>query len=323
MSEYKNDIVLLIESGNTVIQPAVKDDITWETNRKNTPGKLVFTVMQDESIKFQEGNAVSLQVNGIPLFYGFVFNRSRNKSHQIKVTCYDQIKYLIKNNDTYQYENKQVDDVIRMIAEDYRLNVGSLESGGYSMTQYEEEEALYDIIQNAMDLTLMNTGTLFVLYDDFGKLTLKNIESMKTNILIDEETGENYTYTSSIDELTYNQIRLYYDNEETGTREVYIAKDSENINRWGVLQYTEQLNDPTSGQVKADALLEYYDKVTRGLEVSDCVMKRKLQAGNSVGVILNLGEIKIQNYMVAEKVTHHITTDHWSADLRLIGGEFI
>lgn len=323
MSEYKNDIVLLIESGNTVIQPAVKDDITWETNRKNTPGKLTFTVIQDQGIEFAEGSAVSLQVNGISLFYGFVFSRSRNKSHQIKVTCYDQIKYLIKNNDTYQYENKQVDDVVRMIAEDYRLNVGSLESGGYSMTQYEEEETLYDIIQNAMDLTLMNTGTLFVLYDDFGKLTLKNIESMKTNILIDEETGENYTYTSSIDELTYNQIRLYYDNEETGTREVYIAKDSENINRWGVLQYTEQLNDPTSGQVKADALLQYYDKVTRGLDVSGCVMKGKLQAGNSVGVILNLGEIKIQNYMVAEKVTHHITTDHWSADLRLIGGEFI
>lgn len=306
-----------------MIQPAVKDDITWETNRKNTPGKLTFTVIQDQEIEFAEGSAVSLQVNGIPLFYGFVFSRSRDKSHQIKVTCYDQIKYLIKNNDTYQYENKQVDDVVRMIAEDYRLNVGSLESGGYSMTQYEEEETLYDIIQNAMDLTLMNTGTLFVLYDDFGKLTLKNIESMKTNILIDEETGENYTYTSSIDELTYNQIRLYYDNEETGTREVYIAKDSENINRWGVLQYTEQLNDPTSGQVKADALLQYYDKVTRGLDVSGCVMKGKLQAGNSVGVILNLGEIKIQNYMVAEKVTHHITTDHWSADLRLIGGEFI
>lgn len=323
MNEYKNDIVLLIESGNTVIQPAVKDDITWETNRKNTPGKLTFTVIQDQGIEFAEGSAVSLQVNGIPLFYGFVFSRSRDKSHQIKVTCYDQIKYLIKNNDTYQYENKQVDDVVRMIAEDYRLNVGSLESGGYSMTQYEEEETLYDIIQNAMDLTLMNTGTLFVLYDDFGKLTLKNIESMKTNILINEETGENYTYTSSIDELTYNQIRLYYDNEETGTREVYIAKDSENINRWGVLQYTEQLNDPTSGQVKADALLQYYDKVTRGLDVSGCVMKGKLQAGNSVGVILNLGEIKIQNYMVAEKVTHHITTDHWSADLRLIGGEFI
>ena len=153
--------------------------------------------------------------------------------------------------------------------------------------------------------------------------TLQNIESMKTDVLIDEETGENYTYTSSIDELTYNQIRLYYDNEESGTRELYIAKDSSNINRWGVLQYTEQLNDPTSGQVKADALLEYYNKVTRGLDISGCVMKGKLQAGNSVGAILNLGDVKIQNYMVAEKVTHHITTDHWSADLRLIGGEFI
>lgn len=239
------------------------------------------------------------------------------------MTCYDQIKYLVKNKNTYQYENKQVGDVVRMIAEDFQLNVGTLANGGYAMTQYEEEETLYDIIQNAMDLTLMNTGVLFVLYDDFGKLMLQDIESMKTDVLIDEETGENYTYTSSIDELTYNQIRLYYDNEESGTRELYIAKDSSNINRWGVLQYTEQLNDPTSGQVKADALLEYYNKVTRGLDISGCVMKGKLQAGNSVGVLLNLGDVKIQNYMVAEKVTHHITTDHWSADLRLIGGEFI
>lgn len=323
MSEYKNDIVLLIESGSTVIQPAVEDNIIWETNRKNTPGKLTFTVIQDQGIEFDEGSAVSLQVNGIPLFYGFVFSRSRDKTHKIKVTCYDQIKYLVKNKNTYQYENKQVGDVVRMIAEDFQLNVGTLANGGYAMTQYEEEETLYDIIQNAMDLTLMNTGVLFVLYDDFGKLTLQNIESMKTDVLIDEETGENYTYTSSIDELTYNQIRLYYDNEESGTRELYIAKDSSNINRWGVLQYTEQLNDPTSGQVKADALLEYYNKVSRGLDISGCVMKGKLQAGNSVGVILNLGDVKIQNYMVAEKVTHHITTDHWSADLRLIGGEFI
>ena len=323
MSEYKNDIVLLIESGSTVIQPAVEDNIIWETNRKNTPGKLTFTVIQDQGIEFDEGSAVSLQVNGIPLFYGFVFSRSRDKTHKIKVTCYDQIKYLVKNKNTYQYENKQVGDVVRMIAEDFQLNVGTLANGGYAMTQYEEEETLYDIIQNAMDLTLMNTGVLFVLYYDFVKLTLQNIESMKTDVLIDEETGENYTYTSSIDELTYNQIRLYYDNEESGTRELYIAKDSSNINRWGVLQYTEQLNDPTSGQVKADALLEYYNKVTRGLDISGCVMKGKLQAGNSVGVILNLGDVKIQNYMVAEKVTHHITTDHWSADLRLIGGEFI
>ena len=43
-------------------------------------------------------------------------------------------------------------------------------------------------------------------YDDAGKLTLKNINSMKLNLLIDEETGETFDYSSSIDEQTYNTI---------------------------------------------------------------------------------------------------------------------
>lgn len=62
---------------------------------------------------------------------------------------------------------------------------------------------------------------MYVLYDDFGKLCLKNLERMKVGLVIDEETGENFDYESSIDSDTYNQIKLTYDNSDTG-KEKYI-----------------------------------------------------------------------------------------------------
>ncbi len=78
-----------------------------------------------------------------------------------------------------------------------KLNVGTIEDTGYIIaSRVEDNKTLFDIIQNALDLTLQNRKKLYVLYDDFGKLTLKNVESMKLNLMIDDETAENYSYTS-------------------------------------------------------------------------------------------------------------------------------
>ena len=84
-------------------------------------------------------------------------------------------------------------------------------------------QTLFDIVQNALDITLLNTGQMYVLYDDFGALALKNIVGMAYNLLINENTAEDYSYTCSIDRETYNQIKLVFDNEETGKRDVYMT----------------------------------------------------------------------------------------------------
>ena len=51
----------------------------------------------------------------------------------------------------------------------------------------------------------------------------------RVDILIDEETGGDFKYKSTIDSDVYNKIKLTYDNQKSGKREVYIAKDSKNI----------------------------------------------------------------------------------------------
>ena len=66
----------------------------------------------------------------------------------------------------------------------------------------------------------------------------------KVNILIDEETGQGYNYSISIDKDYYNQIKLAYENKKTGKLDVYISRSSKAINKYGVLQYYEKIDDP-------------------------------------------------------------------------------
>lgn len=317
------NVELLIQNGDQVFIPVVEDGIVWSTERKGVPGQLTFTVLNDDIITFTEGNAVRLKVDGKDIFYGFIFVKKQNKENIISVTAYDQLRYL-KNKDIIVYENKTAGELIGMIASDFEMQTGVLEDTGFKIaTRVETEGTLFDIIQNALDLTLQNTGEMFVMYDDFGKISLKNIASMRVNIQIDEETGENFDYTSSIDSATYNRIKLVYVNEETAINDVYVAKDGNNMNNWGVLQMFEKLQKGEHGQAKADALLSLYNSKTRNLSISKAFGDTRVRAGCMVVVMLDLGNAKLESFMIIEKCKHTFNESEHFMDLTLRGGEFI
>ena len=314
---------LLIQNGNTVYSPCVEDSVTWDTERKGAPGKLSFTVLEDDIINIEEGNAVRLKNGEDSIFYGFIFSKKRNKDKKITVTAYDQLRYL-KNKDTYIYTNKTANEVIQMLVNDFSMNAGEIANTKYKIaSRSEDNQTLFDIMQNALDITMQNTKEIYVLYDTFGKITLKNISDLKVPVLIDNETGENFDYTSSIDEQTYNKIKLIYENDKTGKREVYIAKHSENMNKWGVLQYFEKANNNVNLQAKADALLQLYNQKTRKLKITNALGDNRVRAGSLVAVQLDLGDVKVQNWMLAEKVKHTYKNELHTMDLTLKGGEFI
>ena len=317
------NIELLIQHGNKVFAPIIQEGITWSTERKGCPGELQFKVVKDDVIEFQEGDPVRLKVNGTNVFYGFVFKKKRSKDHIITVTAYDQIRYM-KNKDTYVYENKTASEFIKMVATDFNLQTGTIEDTGYKIpSRVEENTSIIDMIQNALDITLENKKYMYVMYDDFGKITLKGLDNMRLNLLIDEETGENFDYTSSIDDKTYNRIKLTYDNDETGTREVYIAQDSNNMNAWGVLQYFDTLQKGENGKAKADALLSLYNNKTRNLTVKNAFGDIRVRAGSMVVVMLYLGDITVKNLMLVEKCKHEFNEGQHFMNLTLRGGEFI
>ena len=312
--------MLGIKTQKGAVAPAVLEGVTWETERKGVPGKLTFKCLFDENNIFEEGDLVTVRYKGNKIFYGFIFSMSRDKNNIISVVAYDQLKYL-KNKDVFRYENKKASEVIKVLAEDFKLQVGDIEDTGFIIPKrLEDNVSLFDIILTALAITLQNTKKMYVLYDDFGKLTLKNVEKMKLNILIDDGTSENFSYKSSI-ENSANQIKLVKSDEKAGKREIYIAKDSSNINKWGVLQHFDKLGEKENGEMKADALLKLYNRKFKTLIMKNVFGDMRVRAGSSVVVNLDLGDTKVKNYMLVEKVKHTFKFQEHFMDLTLRGAD--
>ena len=316
---------LLIQHQGNIMLPPVVESVTIEWERQGQPGKLTADIVKTPRLSFQEGDPCRFSVDGSPVFYGFVFEKARKGSMDqvITITVYDQLYYL-KNKDTYVYTSKTASDVIRMIAEDFQLNVGSLADTGYTIaSRVEDNKTLADIIQTALDETLKATSQMYVLYDDVGKLTLKNIGDMKMELLIDDETAGDFDYKTSIAAQTYDKVKLSYENKDTGKREIFIAQDSSNINQWGVLQYYEKIDSTANAKALADALLNLYNTKTRTLKLKNVLGDIRVRAGTMLVVTLGLGDMNLSSYLMVEQVKHTFSNEQHFMDLNMRGGTFV
>lgn len=304
---------------------AVKEGIVWETHRKGTPGKLTFTVVKDDVISFAEGDAVRFDYDGNKVFFGFVFTKKRTDNRLISVTAYDQLRYF-KNKDTYGYKNKTAAQLLNMIANDAKpkLSLGIVEDTKHVIaSRIEDDQEYFTMLNNILSETTRNTGKMYVLYDDYGKLNLQEANKLRTDILIDEELGEKFDYTTSIDENTYNKIKLVRENKETGKREIFIAQDSKNMNQWGMLQLTGKVEDGENGKVKADALLNLYNRKSRKLHINKVFGDVRVRGGSTLAVQMYLGDLNVANFMMVETVKHTFNESDHRMDLKLIGGDFV
>ena len=298
-------------------EPVVEGEIRWTTERKGAPGKLEFTLVDDGRVAIQEGDPVRLTVDGKALFLGYVFRLSGSKDKRMKVLAYDQTRYL-KNRDTYVFEEMTAAGVIRQIALDYGLRLGEIEETGHLIpSRVEENTTLLDMMQTALEITLTHTRRLYVLYDDAGKLTLRDASRMQAGVLIDEETAEDFEYASSIDEKTYNRVKLIYEDEKSGERQVFTAQDAANSAQWGTLQYFETIDDVNGAQNKANMLLSLYNAKTKTLRIRNALGHTAVRAGSIVLLRLKVGDITLNNNMIVEKCVHVFSNELHLMDLTL------
>lgn len=315
------DVTVTITNSVKVFNVAVKEGMKL-TLERGEAGKLVFEVHRESGYKINEGNSVLLTVDGTKIFYGFVFAHSHSKDMWVEYTAYDQLRYL-KNKDTLVYTNKRADQLIRIIANRFNLKCGTLANTGYARSAVEEDSTLMDMIQNALDDTMLTKNRLYVIYDKAGELRLRNVANMKVNTcLIDARTGQDYTYKASIDSDVYNQIKLVYENEETGTYDYYVAKSSKLINSWGVLQLEETIDSADVGRLKSQAYLKLYSQKQVTLKISGVIGNKYVRGGSLVPVTLDLPDATISNYMLVDKAVHEFKNHEWTMDLNVSGGDF-
>ena len=311
---------IMIQSDKVYV-PCLVDEITLERPRKGGPSKLTFTVLKDSLLSFFEGNPVSFTWNGEKMFFGFVFTKSRTDLTTITVTAYDQLRYL-KAKDTLSYANKTYAQLVQMLADDHGLECGELEDTGYQIPARIEETTLLDMLGNASDETVLHTGKLFVLYDDYGRLQLKSLASMRLPLMLDGDTVESFDYKSSIDSDVYTKVKLASDNSTTGERETYITNDEGNQARWGILQYYQKLSGEVNAgmlQDMAKAVLTHYGTRNRTLRISGALGDIRVRGGSLLLAVLGLGDLNMRNVMLVEDVKHHFKEGIHTMDLTLSG----
>lgn len=310
-----NKCTIQILSGGYIQEPATIEGIQWETARVGEPAKLTFTVIKDDKLSFSEGAEVTFRYGDANVFSGYVFEKSRNKDHHIQVTCYDRT-FFLKNKENYVMSGVRADQVITRIAADLGIRVGEMANTRYVIPKFAKSDmSMIDIIQDALDETLMATGELYCLYDDFGSLTLKHMKDMITDLLITFDTAEDFDYATSINGNTFNSIVVTRDGSDP-----VVLNDPKSQKQWGVLQTVVDSQGGISAEEKARIMLSMYNQVSRTLTVNGAIGDIRVRAGTSVYTYLNLGDHICNQSLLVNRATHTFDNGHHSMELTLIDG---
>lgn len=307
------------------------DGVELTRGRDMVPATLKFKVPKDDTLSFQEGDRVQFKVNSTIVFYGFVFEKSRDREAIISVTAYDQLRYL-KNKDCYVYNSKTASELIKMICDDYNLTVA--DGDGLAHTQVrcshiDDNKTLADIISYALAFTtIYGPGhPIYELYDDGGKIKLQNVmgSEMTLDCLIDADVTSNYTYTTSIDKDTCNMVKIVRDVPEAN-RKTWVrtgeVRDDETMRQWGRLQYVIRPDDKNATPIEqAKHYLSLHDAKTREIKLKGVIGDVRVRGGTRLFCQFNFGDIAVNNYLMVSAVTHHFTENCHLMDLDMIYAE--
>lgn len=282
----------------------------WKTERIGKASTFEADVYNDKPLEFPvEGGAVIRVTEGKDkIFYGFAYEDGIKKSGDMSIKAYDQLRYL-KNQDTYVMPSSTATAAIKRIAGMLNLSTGVLEDTEFVVPGIvEDEKEAFDVVAKFLDSTLIATNRNFILFDNFGKLDLRSIENLVIPAddfyIGDDSLLYDYDFTKSIDKETYNKIKFVRDNKKKAKRETFIAQDSANIKKWGLLQQFRKVDENmTDAQIKelVERSIKAYNKETKTLELS-CLGNWKVRAGRMV--YLYIEKIGIKAYVMVDECTH-------------------
>jgi hypothetical protein len=296
----------------TTIQ--VKKDI------EGNAGKLTVLLQKDPRnlLKIANGSIISFIADRVGIFFGYVFTIGTDATQTYKITAYDQLRYL-KNEEVYVTQNMSASYIFEKICMDNQLRYQVKVPSNYIPSAYlHDKKTLYEIINRGRKLANIYENKQYYVTDEFGTLTWSELSYEKTNLIIGEQSLlTSYQYEKSIDSDTYNQIKIYRDNSTTGKRDVWIAKDSNNIKRWGKLQLLEKADENDTSTMIQETIQNYLkvkNRETQTLKLN-ALGVNELTAGKGFKFILDRENISQDMWIISS--THNYNKDTHTMELEV------
>ena len=313
--------VLVINRKKNVydISNAISSNIKYTTTRVGSASTISFDVVKSGEISFHEGDMVKIFVDKKLYIVCYIFAKSK-KEDVISLTCYDILRYM-QYKQSYNFSKKTATQIIKQVANEFKIKIGNIADTIYILPdKIYEDKTLLDIVTDALMKTTVKTKKVYTLFDDAGKLTLKESSNMISNyILGNKSLATTYTYKTSIEE-SYNYVKLVKPNKKSGKGETYIAFDDDKVKKWGHLQFykkvDENLNDAQIREM-AKTYLKYYSRTKRTLKL-ECLGVKEIRAGSVVLIdIPSLGDIDLKKLLLIEKCTHTLSETQHTMSLEM------
>lgn len=251
----------------------IAEEITVEQSLDGEAGKLTCVLQKDPNgiFKIANGSIISFIVDGTGFFFGYIFKIGTDSAENYEITAYDQMRYL-KYSEVMATSNMTASQIFAKVCGDYNLKYQIKVPSNYVPEAYlHDNKTLYTIIKRGKDLANISEKAQYFIVDRFGTLTWSEASYEKTNVQLGGGSmATSYQYEKSIDDDTYNQVKLYRENEETGKRDVWIVKDTDNIKKWGILQFLKKADDDANAsQVRqtAENYLKIKNRETEKLKI--------------------------------------------------------
>lgn len=288
----------------------VLESVSWSTQVEGQPGRLMVNFIDNIEESISVGSTIRFRVDGKGVFIGYVFKIKPYPNHKVQLTAYDQLRYL-QNKDTYNITINTADRIFEKICQDTQLKYKVINRSSYNVpARIFDNESYYAIIQYAINLALINERSNYIVRDNYGTLEFVESRTIASNLFIGEDSLlSDFDYEISIDDKTYNQIKLVREDTKSKRRKVYIVKDSNNMNRWGVLQYFEKVDEdmnPAQIEAKADNLLKKHNTPTKTLKLT-CIGDLRVREGVAVVIGIKALEkygVKYNSYYFISACDH-------------------
>lgn len=320
-----NDITVIYsymdETRSGATSQADITDIVAEFSIKTTleaqPGTLNITVIGD-GFEFILGSMIRITAGEREIFTGFIFSITTTKAKTLEIVCYDVLRYL-KNKDTYSIgKGKTASDIFKTVCGRLELETGTIDKATWPQPpKVYESTGGFDIIREVIGNALAHEKRYYVLIPEGKKIGFRNIENLRSDIIIDEENGEiDFKHNANIDQETYNKIKII--SEDAKTWKSY--RNDSHIKQWGLIQYSEKYGNPVKEDDLPgllDKLAELYDRPKQTLSLT-CFGNWNVRAGT--GVHIRFNQFKSfdegQGYYVRE-CTHKVKNAHHEMQLDL------
>lgn len=231
-------------------------DLTWSGSKYNAARQVSFTYPSKIGYAISPGSILTLHEGNRTLFEGIVFSKQiSNKSHEMNVVAYDRLIYFLKSEGSYNFKTTTVGNVIKKVAADVGVPVGSIADSETSIKLDSMISMnLYEVILQAYREVKNKTKIVYMPVINGGKLSI--IKAGETVSDFSLENGINLldsSFGESIENVK-NKILIV---DDKGNRVGEVKGDG--LTQWGTFQGVYQKEEGKNSNTEAKSLLHGMD----------------------------------------------------------------